>query len=163
MGWAKFDDQFTDHPKIVAAGPLAELLAIRAVIYCARYETDGFIQFQQISKLSLGISSKKHQIAALVNAGIWEETDGGWLKHDFLDYHPSAQQKHEERAERGLKKAYFPDYVLSQMTLDEELTLIKKEASLKPRKTIIAQDDGNLFKENKSKKTAKQISQLLKK
>lgn len=36
-------------------------------------------------------------------------------------------QKHVERAERGLKKAYFPDYVLSQMTLDEELTLIKKE------------------------------------
>jgi len=33
-------------------------------------------------------------------------------------------QKHIDRAERGLKKAYFPDYVLSQMTLDEELTHI---------------------------------------
>jgi len=30
-------------------------------------------------------------------------------------------QKHGERAERGLKRAYYPDYVLSQMTLDEEL------------------------------------------
>ena len=29
--------------------------------------------------------------------------------------------KHIERAERGLKKAYYPEYVLSQMTIDEEL------------------------------------------
>jgi len=97
MGWAKFDDQFTDHPKVVSAGALAELLDVRAVIHCARYETDGFVQSEQLSRLSLGISSPKRQVAALVRVGLWEEVDGGWVIHDFLDYHPSAQQKHEER------------------------------------------------------------------
>ena len=51
-------------------------------------------------------------------------------------------QKHGERAERGLKRAHYPDYVLSQMTLDEELR--------KPEP---------LFVEAKTKpKSAKQIS-----
>ena len=30
--------------------------------------------------------------------------------------------KHSERAERGLKRAYFPEYILSQMTIEEDLT-----------------------------------------
>ena len=56
-------------------------------------------------------------------------------------------QKHCERAERGLKRAHYPDYVLSQMTLDEELR--------KP---------DTLYVEAKAKpKSAKQISQQLKK
>lgn len=42
-------------------------------------------------------------------------------------------QKHQERAERGLKKAYYPEYVLSQMTLDEELERIER----KPKKALI--------------------------
>ncbi len=35
-------------------------------------------------------------------------------------------QKHLERQERGLKKAFYPQYVLSQMTLEEELKEIEK-------------------------------------
>lgn len=34
--------------------------------------------------------------------------------------------KHSDRAERGLKRAYFPEYVLSQMTIEEELTSISR-------------------------------------
>lgn len=97
MGWAKFDDKFTDHPKVVAAGPLAELLAMRGVIFCARYETDGFIQFAQIPRISVGISSPKRRIQELVDAGLWEQIDGGFLVHDFLDYHPSAAERAAER------------------------------------------------------------------
>jgi len=99
VGWAKFDDQFTDHPKVVAAGPMAELLAVRAVIHCARYETDGHVQAAQLPRLALGITSPKKQVAALVKCGLWEEdADGnGWWVHDFLDYHPSAEQKEQER------------------------------------------------------------------
>jgi hypothetical protein len=101
MGWAKFDDQFTDHPKVVAAGPLAELLAMRAVIHCARYETDGHVQSAQLPRLSLGISSPKKQVAALVRVGLWtDDPDGdGWWVHDFLDYHPSKEEQDLKRAE----------------------------------------------------------------
>lgn len=59
-------------------------------------------------------------------------------------------QKHVERAERGLKKAYYPEYVLSQMTLDEELQTMRKKVEEEP-----------LFREVKTPsttvKTAKQI------
>ncbi|MBW3663553.1 MAG: hypothetical protein KY469_10675 [Actinobacteria bacterium] len=101
MGWAKFDDQFTDHPKVVAAGPMAELLAMRAVIHCARYETDGHVQAAQLPRLAVGITSPKRHAAKLVEAGLWEpDPDGdGWWVHDFLEYHPSSEQQQEKRAE----------------------------------------------------------------
>jgi hypothetical protein len=101
MGWAKFDDQFTDHPKVVAAGPMAELLAMRAVIYCAKHETDGHILEAQLPRLAVGIPSVKRQVAALVSAGLWtvDESGAGWWVHDFLDYHPSREMKEQEREE----------------------------------------------------------------
>ena len=37
--------------------------------------------------------------------------------------------KHSDRAERGLKRAYFPEYVLSQMTIEEKLTSISRSPS----------------------------------
>lgn len=99
MGWAKFDDAFTDHPKVAAAGPWGELLAMRAVIYCARQETDGFIPTGQLARLAAGIPSAKAKAAVLVTVGLWEETDGGWLIHDFLDYHPSKASRVAVREE----------------------------------------------------------------
>lgn len=66
-----------------------------------------------------------------------------------------------ERAERGLKKAYYPDYVLSQMTLDEELKTFDK------KKVVISDETNSMFKEVKkpsgSVRTAKQIQQQLRK
>lgn len=97
MGWAKFDDQFTDHPKVQAAGPWAELLAMRAVIFCARYETDGLIRKSVLPRLTVGVPSSKRHVSALIREGLWEETDDGWLVHDFLDYHPSRDEKDAER------------------------------------------------------------------
>lgn len=97
MGWAKFDDQFTDHPKVQAVGPMAELLAMRAVIYAARYETDGVIPESVLPRLAVGITSAKRQISALLQENLWEKCDEGWRIHDFLDYHPSKADKDAER------------------------------------------------------------------
>lgn len=97
MGWAKFDDQFTDHPKVQAVGPMAELLAMRAVIYAARYETDGLIRESVLPRLTVGITAPSKQIAALLRENLWEKVDEGWLIHDFLDYHPSKADREAER------------------------------------------------------------------
>jgi hypothetical protein len=98
MGWAKFDDGFTDHPKVAAAGPWAELLAVRGVIYAAKHETDGFIPDGQLPRLGVGIPAVRKRAAVLVDVGLWGEVVGGWLIHDFLDYHPSKAVKEDERA-----------------------------------------------------------------
>lgn len=97
MGWAKFDDQFTDHPKVQAVGPMAELLAMRAVVYAARYETDGLIRESVLPRLAAGIQSPRKQIEALLRENLWEEVPEGWLIHDFLDYHPSREEREAER------------------------------------------------------------------
>lgn len=61
-------------------------------------------------------------------------------------------QKHLERAERGVKKSYYPAYVLSQMTLDEDL----KQYETKPVK------ESSMWKEAK-KNSVEQTKESLKK
>ncbi len=51
MAWARFDDRFNQHPKVVEAGPLAQLLHMRAIIWCAQYGTDGFITYSHADAL----------------------------------------------------------------------------------------------------------------
>ncbi len=68
-------------------------------------------------------------------------------------------QKHVERAERGLKRAFYPEYVLSQMTIDEEIKTLER------KNTAVSSEDEPMtlsFSENKNKsnltsKSAKQI------
>lgn len=103
MGWAKFDDRYSEHPKIVAAGPLAELLDRRAIEYCARQETDGFVPEQQARRLCSDLvmdlgADWIELVKTLVGVGRWSETAGGYTVHDFTDYHPTRAQKNEERA-----------------------------------------------------------------
>ena len=43
MSWLRIDDTFYDHPKIVAAGPLAIALHVLALAYSSRHGTDGFV------------------------------------------------------------------------------------------------------------------------
>ena len=51
MSWVKFDDQFNNHPKVLAAGPLAQLLYMKAIVYCGQYLTDGFIPAAAVDQL----------------------------------------------------------------------------------------------------------------
>lgn len=99
MGWARFDDAYSDHPKILEAGPWAELLDMRAIIYCARYETDGFVSKNGAKKVGHGIRKLAQVVEQLVAVGRWrEDPEGGWWVVDFLDYNPSKASKDKERA-----------------------------------------------------------------
>lgn len=114
MPWVRIDDQFPDHPKIVAAGPAAAWLHVTALCYCNRLLTNGFIPADQVPRLVPGASKL---IDRLVNARLWHRTtrDGvdGYEIHDFLKYQPSRdevlaeRQKNADRQERfrAAKKA----------------------------------------------------------
>lgn len=100
MVWARFDDCYSESPKVEAAGPWAELLDMRAIIYCARNETDGLVTPTALSKISTSIPNPKARALRLVEVGRWKPNDhGGWWIHDFLDYNPSKAQLEETRAE----------------------------------------------------------------
>lgn len=106
MGWARFDDKYTDHPKIVQAGAWAELLDMRAIIYSARHETDGFLPKNVLRMIGNGIRKPAEQARVLVEVGRWrEDPAGGWWVVDFLDYNPSKASKDKVRADARERKA----------------------------------------------------------
>ena len=96
MTWTKLDENFDQHPKVVAAGLLAELMHIHALIYCNRHLTDGFVSEFVIGRLldrdeltQLSNDSPKAFAGLLVEIGLWDEVPGGYQIHDFLEYQPS--------------------------------------------------------------------------
>lgn len=118
MPWVKLDVDFAWHPKILRAGPLGLAMQVAALCYCNKYLTDGFIPREVVPTLlnlqGLGMRIWQGEligggeearweliVADLIEAGIWEEVEGGYRIHDYLDYQPS---KAEVLAEREQKR-----------------------------------------------------------
>lgn len=115
MPWVRLDEEFPDHPKVSAAGPLAGWLHVCGLAYCNRYLTDGFVPHGQVPKLADfegiyvdtqpnvgGIDSPSPRMIAelLVAHGLWDEVDGGYRIHDFFDYQPSRAEVEEARRQK---------------------------------------------------------------
>jgi len=113
MSWAKFDDQYPDHPKIMRVGPLGMALHMAATCYCARYLTDGFVPSAMINKLVNfdGITVNSNAVTnktvtdELTAAGLFEVVEGGFMVHDYLKYNPPAEQVKAERAANADRQA----------------------------------------------------------
>jgi hypothetical protein len=106
MAWARIDDSRKDHPKIVAAGPIPELIQIRALQYSNRYLTDGFIPSAVVPSLLTGfetiaiVDGGIHGIGAgradgidwpahMIRWRLWENAKGGYRVHNFLKWNIS--------------------------------------------------------------------------
>jgi hypothetical protein len=91
MAWAKLDDGFHAHPKVMQAGLAATGLHVLAISYCSRYLTDGHVSAEFVRQVASRNASKL--VSKLVEAGLWEvrdeKPDSGWIVHDYLDYNPS--------------------------------------------------------------------------
>jgi hypothetical protein len=96
MPWARFDDEFPDHPKVLAAGPLAAWLHVCAICYACRYLTDGFIPHGQVRRLA-DVEDPTLLVGRLVSSGLWEVVPGGYRVHDFLEYQPARAGVAHER------------------------------------------------------------------
>ena len=95
MAWAKIDDKFPEHEKVVGLSNAAFRLHVSAICYASRNETDGRIS-QAAAKALHGVASRTGE---LVEAGLWERNGVGWKIHDFLQYNPSHEQLEKKRAE----------------------------------------------------------------
>ncbi len=109
MTWVRLDEKFADHPKVVRAGPLGMAMHVTALCYCNRHLTDGFVP-KQIASVLLdltGLGEWSLVVEDLVEAGLWEPVDRGWLIHDYLDYQPSrayaesVKNKRKQAGSRG--------------------------------------------------------------
>ncbi len=103
------DVDFQQDPKILAAGPWAELAYVRALALCKRLLTDGFVSRSQLRFLCDGLTladtgnpenPTSDEIAAmLVDCGLWSEADGGWYIVAW-SWHNESRDKIDEVRER---------------------------------------------------------------
>ncbi len=110
MTWANFDDNFADHPKVLALTDAAFRLHVSGILYCARYLTDGHVPTAQAPKLSPGY--KPAQLRELVSSGLWERSKGGYQIHDYLDWNRSRaavlaeRRRKSEAGKEGAKRRW---------------------------------------------------------
>jgi hypothetical protein len=106
MPWLRLDDQFSDHPKIVEAGPLAGWLHVCGMLYCSRLLTDGFIPAGQVRKLA-DVDNATELAERLISVGLWDRADGGYQVHDYLDYNPSRSKVLAEREANAARQGRY--------------------------------------------------------
>lgn len=82
MAWLRIDDRLFLHPKWVTTPPSARGLWITALSYCGCQMSDGFVSARLLTMLG----GTQEDAQALVESGLWEEAEGGYQIHDFLQY-----------------------------------------------------------------------------
>lgn len=163
MSWIKIDDQFSDHPKIRAVGSFGAALQVSAFCYCGKYLTDGFLSFSVVQSLVQALASdflmndgkiwtpaftcgmtgnnarELNWPQIMVDARLWDETEGGYLVHDYLIYNPSKTEVLELRNKRS-----EAGKIGGERSKPPSKSLSKNEASAQANKKQIA-------KQNRSK------------
>lgn len=95
--WAKLDDGFMDHRKVFKAGDAigkngpAIVIGFYAVglMWTNKHLTDGFLPVEVVRRFH-HVGSPTSVAGALVKAGLWDATDGGYRIHDYEKYNQSA-------------------------------------------------------------------------
>ena len=106
MTWVRLDDSFLDHAKFVELDAAPLRVWLRALCYCNRHATDGFVSNAVLRQLGATqrIREQLARAPAGYTSGLWDEADGGIVVHDYEDYQPTAQKRSrvsEARAENG--------------------------------------------------------------
>ncbi len=146
MAWARIDDAMPDHPKVLSAGALAELVEYRAICYANRYLTDGFIPFGALDRLIGGLErifDGPHEELAtrLVRAGLWKRVRGGWRIHDFLKYNLSRKEVEDSRTRNALRQQKFRE---RNAVTNGPVTLPRSHAPSHTPKTKDSKPEGSL-------------------
>lgn len=109
MSWVKLDDKFYSHPKVASIeNKMLEAVGLHtlALSWSAAQLTDGFIPRPQAARLAGG--NVDDLISALLQAGLWDNSERGYQIHDYLDYNPSREQvlaQREAQKEAGRRTA----------------------------------------------------------
>lgn len=133
MTWVKLDDQFPDHPKVIAAGGDAAWLYVAGLCYCQAKLTDGHIPRGIVVRLT----DRRHPLVLanqLVKVGLWEEDADGFRVHDFMEYNlDSATVKAKKDANRNRVTAWRKERggnaVRNAVTTDVRTQIVHDPAS----------------------------------
>jgi hypothetical protein len=93
--WAKIDDGLHANEKFAAVSLGATGLWTLCLSWTTDKLKDGFVPSAMVSRL--GGRDGQDLAAELVEAGLWDEAEGGYRFHDYLDYNPPAEKVIAER------------------------------------------------------------------
>lgn len=81
MDWVRLRTHVVDHVRFLEAGPHARDLWAWGMLYAGEHETDGHIPMTAVLAAPWGYGGRANVKAAqkLVEVGLWERTDGGFL------------------------------------------------------------------------------------
>lgn len=94
MSWAKVDDGWWCHPKVMGLSPAARGLWVSGLSWSCAQRRDVVP-----STFPPMIGCGTDEAAELVGVGLWDVVDGGWRIHDWSDYQELTTA--EKRAEAG--------------------------------------------------------------
>lgn len=101
MSWAKLDDGFWMHPKVMMAGNESVGIFARCLSYCGAYLTDGRIP----DGIATNIAGSTKKVDLVVDAGLLQRLPSGDLYiRDYAEYNPlrdEVEHKREQRREAG--------------------------------------------------------------
>lgn len=109
MPWVKLDDQFFAHPKIVDLPKDAKLLYLAGLTHAAAQLTDGRLSTGAVRIVAAMVDVDRTEAGVLVNAGLWDADDDGYVIHDFLQYNRSADQVKADRARAAERQDRYRD------------------------------------------------------
>ena len=85
--WLRLSDEFSDDPRLIEAGGDAGWLHVCALVYAARYATDGRVPKAMISRLT-DRSEPENLASRLVELGVWRELGETFELVDYLKWNP---------------------------------------------------------------------------
>ncbi len=105
MPWGRVDDDFYDHPKVLALGgkrlPCVGLYFL-AISWSNRYLSDGRLSPDRVRMLGGSIPIAER----LVDAGLFDRDGDCYLVHDFLSRNKSRAQVESEREQKAEGRSY---------------------------------------------------------
>jgi hypothetical protein len=97
MGWVRLDDNFADHPKVIALSDKAFRLFITGLCYSNRQLTDGVIPYQIVTAW-VGDDPMKPS-DELEDQNLWERVDKGFAIRSYTEYQPTREKVNKKRDE----------------------------------------------------------------
>jgi hypothetical protein len=149
VAWARVDDGFHDHPKVMLLlgepdGLAAAGLWLMCLTWAHRHtrqqgKRHGFIPAALPARIA-GTDNK--QLAyLLVSVGLWEEVQDGWVIHDFHVYLPSDELR-EKRAAAG-RKGGQASRGGGRPPKTETSNLLQKNKQTPGRVKVVVKDEGS--------------------
>lgn len=99
MTWVKLDDGFYRNRKARLAGKDGRGLFIAGLCHCSTALTDGHIGTYDLPIIAAEAEVRVTVAKTLVDVGLWEKVDDGWIVHDYNRWNRSAQEVRRQRDE----------------------------------------------------------------